>query len=69
MITSATYPTEVKHFHMKAIAAIAVIIGLAAVGSAVPCSCARNETQHSFHHGRRHRLDAAEHLSPRISAR
>ena len=38
MITSATYPTQVKHFHTKAIAAIAalLVVGMAAVVTAAP---------------------------------
>ena len=48
---------------MKAIAAIACSHRLGGGGVSCSCSCARNETQHPFHHGRRHRLDAAEHLS------
>ncbi len=38
-----------------------------AVGS-VTCLCAA-EAQHPVHHGRRHRLDAAEHLPPRPDGR
>ena len=34
-----------------------------------PGICTRQETQHSVHHGRRHRLDAAEHLPPRPDGR
>src|SRR5262249_22408424 len=57
---------EVFHeIHAKALARSACIRRRRYGGESASSCTAATETQHPLHHGRRHRLDAAEHLPPR----
>ena len=46
-----------------------LLAATALLGAVAPAACPGQETEHPVHHGRRHRLDAAELLPPRVDGR